>query len=323
VNGLFSLMDAPLPPLAVGTMYFGTRVPTAHAHALLDHATDLGASFVDTSNNYAFWEPGATGDESETCIGDWLASRRCRDRVVLATKAGARPSHPGGDLSDVLGLGAQAVTTQVEVSLRRLRTDHVDLLYTHVDDRSVDLEETIGALQDLVARGLVRAIACSNMSAARLSAALELPRPRYAAVQNRFTYLQPDPSHDLSPHVLLDDAVLAAARTGDVLPVGHSVLLGGAYTRSDRPIPAPYLRPGTAAALSALGDVAAEHDLDAGQTVLAWMVQRPAAVLPIIGVSAPEQLESAWKAVHTRLSSPAAAALDAVRRRGRASSTCG
>lgn len=319
----FSLLGTPLPSLAVGTMYFGTRIPVADAHALLDHAVDLGASFLDTANNYAFWEPGGTGDESEICIGDWLAARRCRDHVVLATKVGARPSRPGGDLSDAFGLGASAVTAQVEASLRRLRTDHVDLVYTHVDDRSVHLEETIGALQDLVVRGLARAIACSNMSAARLSAALECPRPRYAAVQNRFTYLQPDPSHDMSPHVLLDDGVLAAARMGDVLPVGHSVLLGGAYTRPDRPIPAPYLRPGAAAALVALGDVAAEHDLDAGQTVLAWMVQRPAAVLPIVGVSTPEQLESAWRAVHTRLSVPAIATLEAVRRPGRTvSSSC-
>ncbi|MGZ3143766.1 aldo/keto reductase [Lentzea chajnantorensis] len=306
-------MDSPLPPLAVGTMYFGTRVPAAQAHVLLDHAIELGASFVDTANNYAFWHPGATGDESENCIGDWLVSRRRRDRVTLATKAGARPSHPGGDLSTALGLSAPAVTAQVEASLRRLRTDHVDLVYAHVDDRSVALEETVGALQDLVARGLTRAIACSNTSAARLSAALALPGPRYAAVQNRFTYLQPDPGHDPAPHVLLDDEVLAAASAGRVLPVAHSVLLGGAYTRQDRPLPAPYLRPGTAAALSVLDDVAAEHDLDAGQAVLAWMVRRPAAVLPIVGCSTPAQLESAWRAVHTPLSDRAVEALEAGR----------
>jgi aryl-alcohol dehydrogenase-like predicted oxidoreductase len=311
----FTLAGTPVPPMALGAMYFGTRVPTPRAHDLLDRATDLGATFVDTANNYAFWEPGGTGDESETCLGAWFATRGARDRVLLATKVGARPAHPGGDLSDAIGLSAQAVRSQVEDSLRRLRTDHVDVVYAHFDDRSVALAETVEAFQDLVFRGLARAIAASNITGDRLRAAVDIAGdgPRYAAVQNRFTYLRP--CADLAPHVPLDEHVAAQARGREVLPVAYAVLLEGAYTRPDRPLPTAYGdRTRNADALAALDKAAKDSDLDAGQTVLAWMTQRPEPVLPIVGVSRVDQLTSAWKAVHTPLSTSALDTLERSRR---------
>ena len=141
-----------VPPLAVGAMFWGTRVPGETAHNLLDRAVDRGARFVDTANNYAFWQPGAVGDESETCLGEWIASRG-RDRIVLATKIGARPARPGAGTDDALGLSRQAIFDQTADSLRRLRTDHVDLLYAHLDDPRVPMAETVGALQEVVDGG--------------------------------------------------------------------------------------------------------------------------------------------------------------------------
>ena len=92
----FGIADLDVPPLALGTMYFGTTVPRADALACLDEAFELGARFWDTANNYAFWA-GGTGDESESTIGAWLAARgpSAREAVVLATKIGARPRRPG------------------------------------------------------------------------------------------------------------------------------------------------------------------------------------------------------------------------------------
>jgi len=107
-----------VPPLAVGAMFWGTRVPVETAHDLLDRAVDRGARFVDTANNYAFWQPGAVGDESETCLGEWIA-RRGRDRIVLATKIGARPARPGAGTDDALGLSRQATTPAPTARFRR------------------------------------------------------------------------------------------------------------------------------------------------------------------------------------------------------------
>src|SRR5438132_2758681 len=116
--------------LAIGTIPFGTTVGRDEAFALLDRFVDAGGTMIDTSNNYPFWSPGRTGDESETAIGAWLASRRVRDRVVISTKVGARPRTPGDTtMNDLEGLSAPVIRAGVEGSLRRLGTDRIDMYW--------------------------------------------------------------------------------------------------------------------------------------------------------------------------------------------------
>lgn len=309
--------DIAVPPLALGSMYWGTDVAVATAHDLLDVAVERGARFVDTANNYAFWRDGGIGDESESCLGAWFATRgpAARDRITLATKIGARPSRPGGDLSDALGLRPEAVAAQLRDSLRRLATDHVDLVYAHIDDTAIPLPEVLGGMQQLVTDGLAAAIAASNLTAARLGEATMAAgsgRP-YSALQNRFTFLTPAPDADLGPHVLLDDEVIATARDASVALLGYSPLLSGAYTRSDRDLPDGFRHAGTDAALRALQDAADASRLDAGQTVLAWMGQRTERVIPVVGVSRREQLISAVDAVATPLAPDVLDVLDRAR----------
>jgi aryl-alcohol dehydrogenase-like predicted oxidoreductase len=314
--------DVQVPPLALGAMFWGTHVPEQTAHDLLDLAVERGATFLDTANNYAFWVDGATGDESETCLGAWFASRgrQGRDSITLATKVGARPSRPGGDTSDPLGLRPEAVARQLRESLRRLRTDRVELVYAHIDDHSVPLPEVLAGMQQLVTDGLAGAIAASNLTAERLAEAVRSAGSSggyggYVALQNRFSYLTPRAGTDFGRQVVLDDEVMAVARAESVLPVGYSTLLTGAYTREDRPLPSGYDHDGTAAALAALHAAAAQSGLDAGQTVLAWMVQRAEPVVPVIGPSRREQLISALDAVSTPLAPQTLEALDSARSR--------
>jgi aryl-alcohol dehydrogenase-like predicted oxidoreductase len=309
--------DVWIPPLALGAMFWGTNVPGDTAHDLLDLAVERGATFVDTANNYAFWVDGATGDESESCLGAWFASRgqAARDSITLATKVGARPSRPGGDTSDPLGLRPAAVAVQLRESLRRLRTDRVELVYAHIDDRTVPLPEVLGGMQQLVADGLAGSIAASNLTAGRLAEAVRTAGDSggYAALQNRFSYLTPMPGTDFGRQVVLDDDVIAVAQAASVLAVGYSTLLTGAYTRDDRPLPPAYRHEGTDVALAALHAAGHESGLDAGQTVLAWMVQRAEQVVPVIGPSRREQLTSAIDAVSTPLAPETLDALDRAR----------
>lgn len=310
----FHIGTLPIPPMALGTMYFGTQVPAERAATCLDQAFDCGARFWDTANNYAFWA-GGLGDESETVIGDWFTARgpSARDQVVLATKVGARPSRPGARLDDVLGLSRESVRTQVHDCLRRLRTDRIDVLYAHIDDRSVPLVETLGVLSELVEEGLVREVAASNLAADRLREAMEAPAPsHYCALQQRFSYLVPRPDANLSPHVLLDDEIVRLCGEHALTPLGYSPLLSGAYTRAERPLPEGYGP--SRNALQALEEVAEAHELDEGQAVLAWMVGRGDPVVPVVGVSAPEQVSSAWQAVTTKLSTAELSRLDDARR---------
>src|SRR5439155_20112071 len=126
------------------------RVEGPAAYAVLDAYREAGGNFLDTANNYAFWV-GGTGDESETLLGRWLADRSAREDMVVATKIGGRPRAEGASPGDVRGLAPEAVIEQVEGSLRRLRTDRIDLLYTHIPDPRTPVEQTLRALTDLVA----------------------------------------------------------------------------------------------------------------------------------------------------------------------------
>ncbi len=154
--------------------------------------------------------------------------------MTLASKVGVRPLRGYADLDHVQGLSARAVRDQVTGSLRRLRTDHLDLLYAHLDDPIVALYETLGVFGELVNEGLVREIGASNLTAERLQEAVAVPaRHPYRAVQQRFTYL-PTASGATAPQVVLDPTTEGIAAHADVTLVGYSPLLSGAYTRTDR-----------------------------------------------------------------------------------------
>lgn len=136
---------------------------------------------------------------------------------------------------------------------------------------------------------------------------------QYAALQNRFTFLPPASGSDFGRQVLLDDAVQAACRDHHVTMVAYSTLLAGAYTRSDRTFPQAYQRPECVQALETLTSVANDLDLDRGQAVLAWLAHRATPIVPVVGVSRREQLDSAIEAIATPIPSAAIAALDQAR----------
>lgn len=304
-----------VPPLALGTMNFGTTVTPTAARACLDAAHEIGARFWDTANNYAFWADG-TGDESETVLGNWFTARgaAARDDIVVATKVGARPLPGYADLEHVAGLSAPAVRDQVTASLKRLRTDHIDLLYAHIDDRSVPLQETLGALGKLVSEGLVREVGASNLTAPRLREALTLNAAHpYRARQQRFTYLHPDPGADTTPQVVLDTDTEWTANDAGITLLGYSPLLSGAYTRADRPCPRSTRMSAPPRRSPSCRSGPNRSGLIAGELVLAWMGQRSIPVIPIVGVSRVEQLRSAWAAVCAELPPSLLAELDGAR----------
>src|SRR5205809_2410942 len=225
--------------LAIGTIPFGTTVDQKETFALLDRFVEAGGTMIDTANNYPFWMPGRTGNESETVIGAWLASRRLRDQVVISTKVGARPRTPGDTtLDDVEGLSAPAIRAGVEGSLRRLGTDRIDVYWAHIDDRTVPLAETVAALDELVRAGRVRTVGASNMSVWRVERARALAmvggHTPYTALQLRHTYVRPRPGVRPSSRVqeYVTDETLDYLRAHPGLTLwAYSTLLSGAYTR--------------------------------------------------------------------------------------------
>ncbi len=309
--------------IALGAMKLGGTVDEETSVAILDRFVELGGTFVDTSNNYMFWEPGCSPDDSEALIGRWRAARGRGDddELVIATKFGARPTVAGGGPEHWEGLSAEVVRSAVVGSLRRLGRSRIDLYYAHVEDRTVEIEETLGALAELVASGVVGQIGASNHYAWRLERARAISAargwPRYTVLQHRYSYLQPrfdvplpelGHFHATPDHLdFIRDETAAGRPTALVV---YSSLLYGAYTRTDRQLPAAYDHPGTPARMAALDKVVAETGASRNQVVLSWLLDHDPAVIPLVGVSTVAQVEEAMAAADLTLTPDQRALLD-------------
>ena len=286
--------------MCLGTMYFGTKNGEGSSFRLLDQFIDAGGNFIDTANCYAFWIEGACGDESEDLLGRWMKDRKNRDRIVLATKVGARPDRAKGPdyPKNKEGLSADAIEGALEDSLRRLGTEYVDLYYVHTQDPATPTEETLQALDGLVKSGKVRHIGVSNHQAWRVERARQISRAHswveYCCIQQRHSYLRPKRGIALEggAQICVDEELLDyCVENPDVTLLAYSPLLGGAYTRADRPLPEEYRSSDTTARMAALQRVADETGATLNQVVLAWMMQGAPAIIPLIAAGTSSQLE--------------------------------
>ncbi|TKV62191.1 aldo/keto reductase [Nakamurella flava] len=278
-------------------MYFGTRTPENHAWALLDQYVAAGGTWLDTADNYAFWaDPSGLGGASERVVGSWLRVNHGAP-VKVATKVRWAPLVPHRWPESAAGLSAPAVRRAVEGSLDRLGLDAVDLLWAHGEDRDVPLSEVVGVFGDLVAEGRARRLGAANHAAWRVERARALAvatgRETFSALQLRHSLLQPRPGAGLpdSGHRLLADEDLDLAQDAGLAVWAYTPLLNGAYSRSDKPLPAAYDHPGTRAVSAVLDDVTAETGATRHQVVLAWL--RAQGITPLVGVSTPGQLAEA------------------------------
>ncbi|MER6002214.1 aldo/keto reductase [Nonomuraea angiospora] len=302
--------------IALGTISFGTTVDLEDTFAILDRFHEAGGTMLDTANNYPFWVEGRSGDESELAIGAWLAARGNRDEIFISTKGGARPTVPGDTtLASAEGLSAPTVAKAAEGSLRRLGTDHIDLYWSHIEDRSVPLEETLGAMDELAQAGKIRSAGASNIATWRLERARNISAAHgwipYTYLQLRHTYLRPRPLARLaeSGHRLATDETLDyLAAEPEVTLWAYNTLMFGSYTRADRPIPEIYDHSGTTRRLAVLREVADELGATVNQVVLAWLLAD--GVVPIVGVSTRAQLEEAIAATDLKLDTDLRTRLD-------------
>ena len=176
-------------PLCLGTNVFGWSATEEESFEVLDAYYSVGGNFIDTADMYSEWKPGNSGGESETIIGKWMKSRGNRHEMVIATKVAKLSTRPG--------LSPSNIKAALDDSLRRLQTDHIDLYYSHEDDETVPLAETLSAYAELIAEGKVHVIGASNYSGSRLREAAEVSRannfPPYIAVQNQYNIMDREP----------------------------------------------------------------------------------------------------------------------------------
>ena len=248
--------------VALGAIDFGTTTSKENAFAVLDAYLDMGGNFVDTSNNYAHWH--GTGDESEILLGEYFASRKCRDRVVLATKVGF-DRHGKGQ-----GLKKEQIEYWIDESLRKLQTDYIDLYYAHTDDPTTPLEETMEAFHRLVEEGKVRHLGGSNYDTWRFAEANAVAQTPYTVMQQWFTYLQA--KGDKAPQYLFNEYAnrerLRYLEAKDIPLVAYSCLAKGGYENTDR-LPTELVADER---LAVLQNMAQEKGISASALAVAWMV---------------------------------------------------
>ncbi|MEV1010894.1 aldo/keto reductase [Streptomyces sp. NPDC049881] len=309
--------------LALGCMQMGTRTDEPTSFAILDRFLADGGTFLDTADCYAWWDsPGSFGGESESLLGRWFARTGRRDDVFLATKGSARLNSLDGVWGDwegaapdsaarngYVGAGAGTLRRALDDSLRRLGTDHVDLYYVHVDDRSTPLEETLEALAGLVAAGKTRYIGWSNVRTWRLERIRQLCErhgwPAPVALQQQHSYLRRRAGLDHAS--IVDDEQLDYLRAHDDLTlVAYSPVLKGAFDHPERrtghPVMGPYEGPDATARFAVADEIAWETGTTPGQVVLAWLLrQEDPALIPLVGPRTYEQYVSSAAATGIEL----------------------
>jgi len=291
-----------ISPLVFGGNVFGWTADEKTSFAILDRFADAGFETIDTADVYSAWAPGNSGGESETIIGKWMESRGRRDKTVLITKVGWELG-PGKK-----GLSAAYIEQAVDASLRRLRTDYIDVYLSHVHDPSVPYEETLGAYQKLLAAGKVRAIGASNHDAAQLRQALDVAAakglPRYEVLQ---------PEYNLYDRSGFEGALRDLCIAEGIGVITYFSLargfLSGKY-RSEADLgKSPrgsgikkYLNARGQRILKALDEMSAKHGAKPAEVALAWLIAQPGVTAPIASATSLAQLESLIRSTSLELS---------------------
>ena len=312
--------------LCLGTMTWGEQNSEAEGHAQMDFAFERGATFWDTAEMYPIAPRQETYGRTEEIIGSWFASRKRRDKVILATK----PVGPGGRFPYVRDgkprFNRRHLVEAVDSSLRRLRTDYIDLYQLHWPDRSVNSfgtlgfspdpkeeitppEETLAVLAELVASGKLRQVGVSNETAwgvMRFLAASDRGEgPRLVSIQNAYSLLNRSFEHNLAEVALREEVGLlayapaaAGALSGKYLngarPPGARITLFPQNTR--------YFTPAGQEATAAYVALAQQHGLDPVRMATAFVLSRPFVTAAIVGATSLAQLENQFAALETTLS---------------------
>lgn len=280
--------DLVVHPLCLGSNIFGAAATEAQSHLVLDAYRSHGGNFIDTADMYNQWIDGHVGGESESIIGSWMKSRGNRADMVIATKVSKMDRRPG--------LSAKNIMAACEESLNRLQTDYIDLYYSHSDDETVSLEETLGAYAQLIAEGKVRYIGASNFTPARVRESIKFSEdnnlPSYIAVQDLYnlvdrTTYEADMAETVADLGISNIPFYGIARgflTGKYRP-------GVTEVDSMRPAALVYTTDKNYVILTAMDEIAQAHNAPLGAIALGWLRAQPTVSAPIASARTVPQLE--------------------------------
>jgi aryl-alcohol dehydrogenase (NADP+) len=301
--------------ICLGTMTFGLQCDEPTSAAILDRAADRGVTFLDTADVYPLGGTLETVGRTEEIVGRWLAGRR--EQCIVATKCSGRTGPSPWDQ----GNSRKHILDAVEASLRRLQTDYIDLYQLHAPDPSTPIDETLGALDDLVRSGKVRYAGCSNFQAWQVARALGRSEvhgwARFDSVQPRYNLLFRQIERDLLPLCQADGVgvipynplaggMLTGKHHGGDPPEGTRFTLGtaaGVYQGR-------YWHEGVFATVEALKPLAEQAGMTLTQLAVAWVLAHPAVTSAIVGASRPDQLDDSLAAAEMTIPPDLKARLD-------------
>ncbi|PIF45898.1 aryl-alcohol dehydrogenase-like predicted oxidoreductase [Chryseobacterium sp. 52] len=287
--------DLSVAPINFGGNVFGWTLDEKESFAILDQFTDAGFNFIDTADTYSWWVNGK-GGQSEEIIGKWMKSRSNRKDIVLATKVGSETKEHGFDIS------RKHILKSVDESLQRLQTDHIDIYYTHFDDNTTPVEETLSAYDEIIKAGKVRYIAASNLSPERLKASFEASEknnlPKYVALQ---------PHYNLLEREGFEKNYAPLAEEFDLSVFSYWSLAAGFLTgkyRTEEDLGKSqrgegvrkYLNAKGLEVLKALDQISEKHQTTQGTAALAWLLANPLITAPIVSATSESQLDTLFKA---------------------------
>ncbi|WP_418957702.1 aldo/keto reductase [Streptomyces tritici] len=301
--------------LVLGTMNFGPQTDEPTSHAIMDAALDAGVNFVDTANVYGW---GENKGRTEEIIGSWFAQGGGRrDRTVLATKVYGNMGADGDRWPNHDRLSALNIRRAVDASLKRLRTDHIDLYQFHHIDRRTPFDEIWQAIDVLIGQGKILYAGSSNFPGYKIAQANEA-----AARRGMVGLVSEQCLYNLAERRAEMEVVPAAQEYGlGVIPWSplHGGLLGGVLKKEAEGRRRTQGRSADALAVTsvraqvqAYEDLVDKHGLEPGETALAWLLTRPGVTGPIVGPRTVEQLEGALRAVELELGDEVLTALDEI-----------
>lgn len=297
-------------PIAFGGNVFGWTIDEANSFEILNGFSEAGFNFIDTADVYSTWGKGNKGGESETIIGNWMNQKKNRSQIVLSTKVGS-------DMGDgKKGLTKKYILQAVEDSLKRLKTDYIDLYFSHFDDLDTPVQETLEAYDELVKSGKVRWIGASNLSQERLTESLEtsdrLQLPKYQVLQPEYNlyarekyekeYEQTALDNDLGvmTYFSLASGFLTGKYRSDE-DAGQSIRGGGINK---------YFNERGFKILKALDIVSEQYSANQASVALAWLIKRSSVTAAIASVTNLAQLEDLIRAAALKLNTEDIAILD-------------
>lgn len=277
--------------IALGTAYYGTRIKKELSFSLLDYFYESGGTIIDSANSYASWEVNGSGGDSEKIIAEWHKSRNNRKKIKIISKVGF------GYSSVPNGLKRERILDECHKSLERLKTNYIDYYLAHLDDKTRNLTETIKTFQNLISEGKILNWGISNYTSARLCKIIDICninnwiKPK--VIQNHYSLLKVTDHNtfDQMSWEALNEDILKTCIKEDIIPMAHTSLLWGAYTRDDKPLWGSFNSELNNKVISRIKEKSKAENSTPNQYVLSYIIKHKPSIVPVIGVSTIDQLK--------------------------------